>query len=157
TCVITGAFKELADKVVKRFNVDHAISACEYLFNEHSSRLERATYFPSDYFGKVDFMKIIMREHRATPYDCIFIGDGKNDVPLASHVAVSFAFNAQPELREVATESIDQKDGNENLSAVLRLLSKPTERMLAALETNVPTRIVGQPKYIDKERGVQLW
>jgi phosphoserine phosphatase len=157
TCIITGGFKELSDRVAAKFRVDHAISACEYLFDPNSHQLSRATYFPSDYFGKVDFMKIVMREYRATPYDCIFVGDGKNDVPLASQVAVSFSFNGQPELDDVATEQIKQKDNMQNLSAIVDLLEQPTERMHAAIETNLRVKIGGQPRNIDQERCVQLW
>jgi phosphoserine phosphatase len=155
TCIITGGFKELAERVVTRYQIDHAISACEYYFAE--GKLDHAIYFPSDYFGKVDFMKIIMREYAQTPYDCIFIGDGKNDADLARHVATSFAFNAQSELKAVATESIDQAQGGENLAAILRLLNEPTQRMRAAHETRGPAKILGRPKYINDETFIQLW
>jgi phosphoserine phosphatase len=156
TCIITGGFKELADRVISRFRVDHAISACEYIF-DRKGHLDRAVYFPSDYFGKVDFMKIIMREYQATPYDCIFVGDGKNDVDLASNVAVSFAFNGQAELQRVVTESISQPDGQHNLNQIAQLLRHPTNRMALSLETNVPTKIVGEPKNVTQDRCIQLW
>jgi phosphoserine phosphatase len=155
TCIITGGFKELTKKLVSKFDITHVIAACEYVFE--GDRLKHAVYFPSDYFGKVDFMKIIMREYQVTPYECLFVGDGKNDVALAKNVAISFAFNAQDELRAVATETISQESGRENLSEVVRLLKHPTQRMREAVETNVEVTLQGTPKFVTEERCRQLW
>ena len=75
---------------------------------------------PADYEGKLDFMKLIMKEHGLTKEECAFVGDGKNDVPFAKAVGLSIAFNGTPELQEVCTYSINQKEGKEDFSAILK-------------------------------------
>ncbi len=156
TCIITGAFKELANRVALKYEVAHAIAACQYHFGSNRT-LTYAEYFPSDYFGKVDFMKIMMREYQLTPYDAIFIGDGKNDVSLAKSVSVSFAFNAQIELREVSTEIVDQPSGGETLAEIVRLLKNPTKKMSDAIEVPHTPKFKGAPLSITEQRCKQLW
>jgi homotetrameric cytidine deaminase len=154
TCVITGGFKELVQPLAARFRIHHIISACECIFE--GNRLSHAVYFPSDYFGKVDFMKIIMREYRLSPYEAMFVGDGKNDAALAQNVAVSIGFNAQPELKNVCTEFVDQPPEQHNLRAVAALLAKPTAKMRQPLEIK-DIRLHGQPQFVDQQRCSQLW
>jgi cytidine deaminase len=101
-------------------------------------------------------MKIIMREYRFSPYEAAFVGDGKNDAALAQNVAVSIGFNAQPELKSVCTEFIDQPPGQHNLKAVAALLEKPTAKMQQAVEIK-SVRFNGNPKFVDQQRCAQLW
>lgn len=67
-------------------------------------------------------MKLIIKEHQADPADCVFIGDGINDVPLAQAVGMSIAFNGHPDLQSVSTHSINQKKGAEDFRAVLEFI-----------------------------------
>lgn len=124
TAIISGAFKPLADRIQRALRVSHALCGCEYFFDPKTGLLEHWNLLPSDYEGKVDFMRLIMKEHHITSEDCAFIGDGMNDVPLALEVGVSIAFNAQPELKEVCTYVIDQAPGQENFMAVAKCLEK---------------------------------
>ena len=119
TAIVTGGFKGLADKAQKAFQIDHAFSGCEYFFNDESGLIEHFNLLPADEEGKVDFMKLVAREHGVSPADCAFVGDGKNDVHLARTVGFSVAFNAQMELREVADKVIDQPAGQEDWTAVI--------------------------------------
>ncbi len=122
TVIISGGFKALADRAQKELKIDHALSACEYFFNEESGEIDHFNLLPSDHGGKVSFVKLIAKEHGVSLKDCVFVGDGKNDVTVAMTVGFSIAFNAQPELKKVASFSIDQRTGHEDFSAVLNTI-----------------------------------
>ncbi len=122
TVLITGGFKALADKVQRALRIDHAFSGCEYFYDEHGY-VEFVNLLPSDNHGKSSFMRQVIYEHGVSSKDCIFIGDGMNDRFLASEVGASIAFNAQPELKEVTTFSIEQEKGKENLISIINLFS----------------------------------
>jgi phosphoserine phosphatase len=118
TVLISGGFKALADKAQRKLKIDHSFSACEYFFDE-KGELEFFNLIPSDNEGKVCFMNLVASEHGISPKDCLFVGDGKNDIFLAKNVGASIAFNAQSELEEVADCSIRQARGSENLLRIL--------------------------------------
>ena len=65
-------------------------------------------------------MKLIIKEHGLHMDESGFIGDGKNDIPLAKAVGLSIAFNASKELQEVSTHRINQPKGQEDFRAILR-------------------------------------
>jgi hydroxymethylpyrimidine pyrophosphatase-like HAD family hydrolase len=85
---------------------------------------EHWNLLPSDFTGKIDFMRFIMKAYRVRARECAFIGDGDNDVPMAEKVGLSIAFNAQSKLREVCTHMIDQPQGEENFHAVAEYLDR---------------------------------
>lgn len=121
TVLISGGFKALADKAQRKLKIDHAFSACEYFFDDDGN-LEFYNLLPSDNEGKVNFMMLIASEHRISPEECLFVGDGQNDVFLANKVGLSIAFNAQPELEKVSTIKIRQSIGQENLKSIIQYL-----------------------------------
>ncbi len=118
TVLISGGFKALANKAQLKLKINHAYSACEYFFDKNGE-LDFFNLLPSDNEGKVSFMMQIAFEYGVSPKDCVFIGDGKNDVYIAKKVGTSIAFNAQPELIKISTHSIVQVRGEENLSQIL--------------------------------------
>ena len=65
-------------------------------------------------------MKHLASEYNVELENCIFVGDGKNDVFIAKNVGTSIAFNAQRELREVSTFIVDQE--TPDLSAIIDLI-----------------------------------
>ena len=117
TVLISGGFKELADLTQKSLKIDHAYSACEYFFRKDGS-IEHFNLLPTDEEGKLVFMKHLASEYNVE--NCIFVGDGKNDVFIAKNVGTSIAFNAQRELREVSTFIVDQE--TPDLSAIIDLI-----------------------------------
>ena len=119
TAVISGGFKNLANRAIRDLGIDHTFAACEYFFDPTSGRLVHWNLIPCDYAGKVDFMRLMMREYGISPEDCAFVGDGVNDVPIAKEVGLSIAFNAAQELQEAATHSISQPEGKD-LKAILK-------------------------------------
>jgi len=118
TAIVTGGFKELADRIQRRYKIHHALAGCEYFFHPVTRRLDHWNLLPADYKGKTYFIKAILREYNISRKDCAFIGDAKNDVSVAREVGISIAFNAQPELKEVCTYVIDQNQGNEDFIEV---------------------------------------
>ncbi|HHG0672219.1 TPA: HAD family hydrolase [Klebsiella pneumoniae] len=119
TVLISGGFKELADLTQRSLKIDHAYSACEYFF-DNNGRVEHFNLLPTDEEGKLVFMKHLASEYNSELENCIFIGDGKNDVFIAKNVGTSIAFNAQKELREVSTFILEQEVPD--LSAIIDLL-----------------------------------
>jgi phosphoserine phosphatase len=122
--IVSGGFKALADRVQQAFKIDHALSGCEYFFDPETELLDHWNLLPSDFTGKIDFMRFIMKAYRVRARECAFIGDGDNDVPMAKKVGLSLAFNAQPRLREVCTHVIDQPRGEEDFRAVTEYLDR---------------------------------
>ena len=118
TVVISGGLKNLANRAIRDLDIDHVFAACEYFFDDKTGKLVSWNILPSDYEGKIDFMRLIMREYKMHPQECAFIGDGVNDVPLAKEVGISIAFNAREELQKVCTHSINQE--NKNLKDILK-------------------------------------
>lgn len=117
-CIISGGFKALCDRFHSRLKPDHAFCGCEYYFN-NTGNLISFNLLPTDEIGKAIFMKLVALEHNISPKDCAFVGDGKNDVHLAKEVGFSIAFNAQPELIQAATKSIEQSPNSIDFTAVL--------------------------------------
>jgi phosphoserine phosphatase len=121
TAVISGAFKFLADRLQRKLKITHSFCACEYFF-DGSGKIEHWNVLPADFEGKVDFMKLTMKEHKIDPAEALFVGDGNNDVHMAEAVGISIAFNAQDLLCEKCTFEIRQPNGEENFCAVLDIV-----------------------------------
>lgn len=127
TALVSGGFKAHANRLQRQLGIRHTYAACEYFFDE-DGLMTHANLLPADEEGKVDFMRLLCREYGIDPADCAFVGDGKNDVHLARAVGFSVAFNAQPELVQVASASIKQAKGLEDFAAVVDELSKERKR-----------------------------
>lgn len=121
TSLISGGFKAQADRAQKDLKIKHSFTACEYFWDENGKILHW-NLLPCDYEGKVDFMKLIMKEHGLSPEECAFVGDGKNDVFLAKEVGTSISFNGAEELQRISTHSINQEEGKEDFQAILEYL-----------------------------------
>jgi phosphoserine phosphatase len=121
TTLISGGFKSQANRALMDLKINHAFVACEYLWDKKGN-LVHWNLLPADYEGKVDFMKLIMKEHGLKPEDCAFVGDGKNDIHLAKAVGTSIAFNGARELEEVSTYKIRQPEGEEDFTEILQYL-----------------------------------
>lgn len=123
TVLISGGFWEQARRAQHDLNLDRAHAACD-LFWDNDGRLESWHATACDYEGKVDAMMLAIQEYGANPADCVFIGDGINDVPLAKAVGISIAFNAHPDLQRVSTHSVNQEKGAEDFRAVLEFIPR---------------------------------
>jgi len=132
TALISGGFKAQADRARCDLRIDHVFAACELFWTDEGNLLHW-NLLPCDYEGKLDFMKLIIKEHGLKPEECAFVGDGKNDIPLAKAVGLSIAFNADPELQKVCTHAINQPDGKEDFRGVLRIIGCNSLQGLSSL------------------------
>ena len=123
TVIISGGFKALADKVQRKLKIVHSYSACEYFFDENGE-FEHFNLLPTDERGKVVFMQHLAEEYKVSLQDCVFIGDGKNDVHLAMAAGYSISFNGQPELESVSDYAVQQPNTEEDLSALIEVIEK---------------------------------
>jgi phosphoserine phosphatase len=120
--LISGGFRELAARAQKDLNILHAFAACEYLFGK-DGKLRSYNLLPCDFEGKIDFIKLMLREYGLGQEDWVFVGDGLNDVPIARIAPLSIGYCAHEELRKVVKYQIDEF---EEMSRILN--SKSTAR-----------------------------
>ncbi len=104
--LISGGFRELAARVQSDFAIRHAFAACEYIFDV-GGNLSGFNLLPCDFDGKLDFIRLMLREYGLGANDWVFVGDGANDVPIAKAATVSIAYRGHPELKAVARHSLD--------------------------------------------------
>ncbi|ETX05263.1 HAD family hydrolase [Candidatus Entotheonella palauensis] len=104
--MITGGFRELAARPQRDFGILHTFAACEYLFGDNG-KLEAYNLLPCDFEGKIDFILLMLREYGLTEQDWVFVGDGKNDVPIAQSCPLSIGYRPHPALREVVTYIVE--------------------------------------------------
>lgn len=104
--LISGGFRELAIRAQRDFGIIHAFAACEYFFGS-DDRLITFNLLPCDFRGKIDFIKLMLREYGLGEDEWIFIGDGVNDVHIARAASVSIGYRPHPQLRKVVTHVIE--------------------------------------------------
>ncbi len=107
TAIVSGGFIEQARRAQQDLKITHAYAAADLFWNADGS-LAHWNTFPSDFEGKAEFMRLLMKEYQLSKDNCAFIGDGKNDVFIAQEVGQSFAYKAHPELCAIATHSIEE-------------------------------------------------
>ena len=71
-------------------------------------KLKSYNLLPCDFEGKIDFIRLMLREYKLNDSDWIFVGDGANDVHIAKEAPVSIGYNPHAELRSVVTKSVDK-------------------------------------------------
>lgn len=113
--VISGGFRELAARAQKDLNIIHAFAGCEYLFNSLGN-LCGYNLLPCDFNGKIDFIRLMLREYKIDDQDWIFIGDGANDIPIAQQAPVAVGYRPHPNLESAVQYSIN------DFSELLKLL-----------------------------------
>jgi phosphoserine phosphatase len=116
--LISGGFRALAERVQRDFDVHHAFAACDYYFGQEGI-LESFNLLPCDFEGKLDFIRLMLNEFRLDESLWVFVGDGANDVPIASQAPMSVGFRPDPALEEVVDVVIESFS---DLPAVLEKL-----------------------------------
>ncbi len=103
--IISGGFFEQAGKAQKELRIPHALASVKHLWNDDGT-IGYWNILPSDLHAKVDFVELLRNEYNVEVAECAFCGDGKNDVAIAKHVGLSFAFKGHAELQKAATHSV---------------------------------------------------
>ena len=109
TAIVSGGFLAQARRAQTDLRIHHGYAAAD-LFWDAAGEPIHWNIYPSDFEGKVDFVRLMMREYGLKPGQCAFIGDGANDVPIAAAVGTSVAYNGHPALRAAAHHSISDFD-----------------------------------------------
>jgi len=104
--IVSGGFRELAHRAQHDLKIVHAFCACEYIFGE-DQKIRSYNLFPCDFDGKIDIIKLMLRDYKLGDSDWIFVGDGANDVPIAKRAPLSIGYKPHADLEQVVTKSID--------------------------------------------------
>lgn len=115
--LISGGFSELATRVNRDFGFNHSFAACTYFFDAEE-RLSGFNLLPCDFEGKLHFIRLMLQEYRLGDSDWVFVGDGLNDVKIASAAPLSVGYRPHPALAQVVTYSIT------NFSDLLGILAE---------------------------------
>lgn len=106
--LITGGFRNLTRRAEKELKIDSSniFAACNYNFDTFGN-LTDVDIQSSDFEDKISCVKTVISKY-ALDFndDWIFIGDGKNDVPIAQLAPYSFAINGHPKLNNVVSSKI---------------------------------------------------
>lgn len=103
--LVSGGFRELTIRAQRDFKIRHAFAACEYIFGE-SGLLEGFNLLPCDFSGKLDFIQMMINEYRLADDEWIFVGDGANDIPIATRAPISIGYRPHSDLAKVVTHVI---------------------------------------------------
>jgi phosphoserine phosphatase len=107
--LVSGGFRELAARAQRDLGIRHAFVACEYFFAT-SGEICGFNLLPCDFRGKIDFIRLMLREYDISDRDWVFVGDGVNDVPIATVAPVSIGYRPHEELRRVVTHVVTSFD-----------------------------------------------
>ena len=121
TALVTGGFMYQARRAAIDLHIDHVFAACELFWGEDGF-LSHFNLLPFDYLGKPEVVRLLITAYQLGKDECAFVGDGKNDIPVAQSVGLSIAFNAHTELQRASTFSVNQGVDSEDMSAVLEYL-----------------------------------
>lgn len=105
--LVSGGFRSLALRAQRDFGINHAFTACDYIFGD-DGQLVGANLLPCDFDGKIDFIELMLREYQLTDSDWVFIGDGANDRPIAERAPLSIGYRPHPDLRDVVDYAIQE-------------------------------------------------
>jgi len=104
--IVSGGFRELARRAQYDLRIIHAFCACEYIFGD-DKKLLSYNLLPCDFEGKIDFIRLMLREYKLSPSDWVFVGDGANDAHVAKAAPLSIGYKPHATLKSVVTESVD--------------------------------------------------
>lgn len=104
--LISGGFLELARRAQVDFGINHVFTACEYYFDD-DGQLVSYNLLPCDFEGKVNFVELMLHEYGIADDQWVYVGDSKNDVPIADRADFSVGYRPGPELGCVVDKQID--------------------------------------------------
>jgi phosphoserine phosphatase len=117
TCVISGSFSVVAERVRKELDLDYAVAndlvvEDGVLTGEVEGPLMKEG-------AKGEMLVKIAKRAGVQLYDCAAVGDGANDVSMFEKAGLKIAFNSKPVLNKVADVIIEEKDLTRILPHVL--------------------------------------
>lgn len=107
--LISGGFRALAVRAQRDLKIHHAFAACEYFFGTDGT-LEGYNLLPCDFDGKADFIRLMLKEYRLSSAGWLFVGNGRNDAPIAREAPAAVGYRPHAELRKWVKYSISEFD-----------------------------------------------
>jgi len=106
--LVSGGFQELITRAQKELKINHGFGACEYFFDDDDGKLSGHSLKPCDFEGKYHYVENLFKVYNITNRDWVFIGDGKNDVPIARKAPVSIGMRPiHPDLEKEVDHIVD--------------------------------------------------
>lgn len=105
---ISGGIQNLSKKACRDLGVeeDNSFASCKYYFDKQGQIDEELTFNnTSNFYGKQELVQLALRKYGLGKNDWIFIGDGINDVSVASIAPLSIGIDPVEELRIVTNYS----------------------------------------------------
>lgn len=117
TCVISGSFSIVAERVKKELDLDYAVANDLVVVD---GKLTGEVEGPLIKEGaKGEMLAKIAKRAGVQLYDCAAVGDGANDVSMFKKAGLKIAFNSKPVLNKMADVIIEEKDLTRILPHVL--------------------------------------
>lgn len=102
TVLISGGFQNLIHKAEEHLDISMGYGACEYIFDQNGYLDKLHELHPSDFKGKIDFLKINLKNLKLNiKTDWVFVGDDKNDIEIAKIAPLSFCINPHKDLKNI--------------------------------------------------------
>ncbi len=110
TAIISGGLKMQAERVKKDYNINHIFTSGEYYWDRNGF-IKNWNILPTGNQGKVFCAKQLVNCYNIKPENILFIGDGRNDIPLMNYVkGKTIAIDGCSELNRIADISIKSND-----------------------------------------------
>ena len=105
--LVSGGFQELINRALRELKINHGFGACEYLFDSKDGTLAGHSLKPSDFDGKYHYVENLFKDYNLTNKDWVFIGDGKNDVPIARKAPLAIGMRPiHPDLEKIVKHTV---------------------------------------------------
>ncbi len=99
--LISGGFQNLIRRAENELDIEYGFGACEYYFDDHGYLVSHNIQ-PCDFEGKIKFLDTLLADFKMNKKtDWVFVGDGKNDVPIAKIAPKAFGINPHEKLKNV--------------------------------------------------------
>lgn len=99
--LISGGFQNLIRRAENELDIEYGFGACEYYFDSNGY-LSSYNLQPCDFEGKINFLNILINDFKMNrKTDWVFVGDGKNDVPIAKIAPKAFGIAPHEDLKQV--------------------------------------------------------
>lgn len=99
--LISGGFQNLIRRAENELDIEYGFGACEYYFDSNGY-LSSFNLQPCDFEGKINFLNILINDFKMNrKTDWVFVGDGKNDVPIARIAPKAFGITPHEDLKQV--------------------------------------------------------
>jgi HAD superfamily phosphoserine phosphatase-like hydrolase len=137
TAIVTGCFSDLARKAQENLGIDFVVSHCNLKFDE-KGKLENWNLLECDFEGKANYIKQIAQGFGFATSQCVYVGNGFNDVPAFQTVGHAIVFN--PHEKNLKSTADDWITGA-NLTPILKSIAIATKKEMKANNKNTKRNV----------------